>query len=217
MLFWKTPEPINIMAEFDEKAATWDDDPIRVKRVESIAESLANILDLSAIDQAMEYGSGTGLLSFSLKDRLANVVLMDESRGMTEMAIKKGEVYQVDHFKPIQYDILKQPLPNLRFDLIYTLLTMHHVEETGTILAKFQQLLNQNGYLAIIDLDKEDGSFHEGKFHGHNGFDRFELENQLKHVGLQPTCYEVCYNIKKETESGFKNYPLFLLISQKKV
>lgn len=203
------------MAEFDQKAATWDDNPVRVERAESIATSLANTIDLSTINLAMEYGSGTGLLSFALKDQLANVVLMDESQKMTDIAIEKCGANNVSHFKPLMYDLLKQPLPEYRFDLIFILLTLHHIQETDLILEKFQQLLNPNGYLAIIDLEKEDGSFHEHNNHFHNGFEHAVLENQLKNNGLKPISYEVCYELERDYDDGKQKYPMFLLVSQK--
>jgi len=203
------------MAEFDQKAATWDDNPARVDRAKSIATSLANTIDLSSVKLAMEYGSGTGLLSFALKDNLANIVLMDESQRMIDVANEKCAANNVSHFQPMMYDLLKQPLPEYRFDLIFTLLTLHHIQETGLILDKFHELLNPNGYLAIIDLEKEDGSFHEHNNHFHNGFERNEIENQLKYNGLEPITYEVCYELERDYDEGKQKYPLFLLVSQK--
>ena len=203
------------MAEFDEKAATWDDDHVRVDRAESIAASLASTIDLSTIKLAMEYGSGTGLLSFALKDKLANIVLMDESQSMIDMAREKCVAKDVSHLKPLVYDLLKQPPPDYKFDLIFILLTLHHIQETDLILEKFHELLNPNGYLAIIDLEKEDGSFHERNNHFHNGFERNDLQNQLRHNGLEPISYEVCYELARDYDEGTQKYPLFLLVSQK--
>ena len=202
------------MADFDEKAATWDDDPVRVDRAEAIANFMANRIDLSLMKQAMEYGSGTGLLSFALKDRLANIVLMDESQNMIDIAKEKCEAINISHFKPLKYDLLKQPLPKNKFDLIFILLTLHHIKDTGAILAKFQQLLNQHGYLAIIDLEKEDGSFHEHNHHFHNGFERAALEDKLVQSGLTPVSYEVCYELQRDYDEEKQKYPLFLLVSQ---
>lgn len=204
------------MAEFDQKAATWDDDPDKVKRAISIAGSIANSIDLSTIKSAMEYGSGTGLLSFALNDRLAEIVLMDESRSMTDVARAKCLEKDVNHVNPIQYDLLKQPLPDYKFDLIFILLTLHHISDTTAILDKFQQLLKPDGYLAIIDLEEEDGSFHEDEFHGHNGFNRKSLEELLEAHGLKPVSYEVCYELERETDDDKVKYPLFLLVSKKK-
>jgi ubiquinone/menaquinone biosynthesis C-methylase UbiE len=202
------------MAEFDKKAATWDDDPIRVERAESIAESIADGIDLSQIEKAMEYGSGTGLLSFALKDQLKSIVLLDESEAMTEVAMEKCKVGKVDHLEPVHYDLIMQPLLETRFDLIITLLTLHHIKDTEEILRKFQQLLNPNGYLAIIDLDAEDGSFHEHQNYYHDGFERAELEKKLLASGLVPIKYEICYNLERDYQSNRRKYPLFLMISQ---
>lgn len=203
------------MAEFDAKAATWDDDPVRVDRAEAIADSMANTIDLSSLKQAMEYGSGTGLLSFALKDRLASIVLMDESQSMIDIAIEKCAANNVSHFKPLKYDLLKQPLPEYKFDLIFILLTLHHIQDTNLILQKFHDLLKPNGYLAIIDLEKEDGSFHEQNNHFHNGFERAELESKLVQTGLRPITYGVCYELERDYDDVKQKYPLFLLVSQK--
>ena len=94
------------MADFDKKAATWDNDPAKVNRAESIADSLSNNINMSSIKLAMEYGSGTGLLSFALKDRLAEIVLMDESAAMIHVARAKCLAKNVKHLNPIQYDLL---------------------------------------------------------------------------------------------------------------
>jgi ubiquinone/menaquinone biosynthesis C-methylase UbiE len=204
------------VAEFDQRAATWDDDPAKVNRAVSIADSLSNKIDLSTIKMALEYGSGTGLLCFALKDRLTEIVLMDESAAMIDVARAKCTEKNVKHLNPIQYDLLKRPLPDFKFDLIFILLTLHHISDTSAIINKFQQLLNRDGYLAIIDLVEEDGSFHQDEFHGHNGFDRQRLETLISAQGLRPLSYEVCYELERDTDEGVVKYPLFLLVSQKK-
>lgn len=60
------------------------------------------------------------------------------------------------------------------------------------MIKTFYSMLNKDGIL-IIDLDKEDGSFHMDTkdFSGHNGFEHKYMENILKSVGL--------FNIKSET------------------
>ena len=203
-------------AEFDEKAATWDEDPIRVKRAEVIANILKSRIDLSKMNSALEYGSGTGLLSFALKDDLRAVTLMDESAEMIRIASQKAQQLQANHFKARQYNLMKDPLPQEKFDLIYILLTLHHVLDYERLLAKFADLLKRNGYLAIIDLEKEDGSFHDGEFYGHKGFDKCLLRGNLEEAGFSFENYEVCYELEKTDEDGkIKSYPLFLLIAKK--
>ena len=202
--------------EFDEKASSWDDDPKRVRRAEIIGEFLKSRIKLEAIDQALEYGSGTGLLSFSMQDDLKRVVLMDESGEMTRIANEKAKRLSAPHFKAIQYDLMKDPLPEDHYDLIYILLTLHHVGDYQGLVKKFAQLLNPGGYLAIIDLEKEDGSFHEGEFHGHKGFEKPVLETVILESGLRVVSYEVCYELEKTDEHGnTRTYPLFMSIAVK--
>jgi len=204
------------MTLFDEQAATWDDDPGHVERAKIIAEKLKKALGKFPAKSVLEYGSGTGQLSFMLKDDFQEITLMDESVKMTKVSIQKCKDKNSENLHPVTYDLIINPLPDERYDLIYTLLTLHHIENTEIIFSKFNQLLNPGGTLVLIDLEKEDGSFHDYEFHGHLGFDREPLEEKLKIAGLTPVHYEVCYSIEKELGDGRKrDYPLFLLVAKK--
>jgi predicted TPR repeat methyltransferase len=203
------------MKEFDEKAATWDDDPKKVDRALKIGKAIKQYFKGQSFEKGLEYGSGTGLLGFELSNMVKEITLMDQSSEMIKIAKKK----QSPSFKKItalQYDLLTDPLPNEKYDFIVTLLTMHHIEDTETILRKFNALLNDGGILAIIDLEKEDGSFHDYDFDGHLGFDKEVLESQLIEADLKPTDYFTIYTIKKESrETDIKEYPLFISIAEK--
>lgn len=204
------------MNEFDELATTWDDKPSRVERAASIAQNMREVLDLGAFQNALEYGSGTGLLSFALKDDLKRITLMDESVEMTKVAIEKCRQSQIKHLHPIRMDLMIEEYhPESKFDLIFILLTLHHIHDTEGILSRFKHLMAPNGVLAIIDLETEDGSFHDKEFHGHLGFDRKDLEEKVKKAGFQPFHYDVIYEIEKGEEGeDKKSYPLFLMMAQ---
>ena len=204
------------MSQFDDKAATWDDDPDHLKRARIIAKRLVKAIGKPDVESALEYGSGTGLLSFELRNEYPKIMLMDESANMTKVAMQKCNDLKVNNLFPIKYDLMRNPLHFGRYDLIYSQLVLHHIENIETILKKFYQLLNPDGLLVLIDLEKEDGSFHDYEFHGHLGFERKALEKKLKKTGLSPVHYEVCYTIEKESEKGkMKSYPLFLMVSRK--
>jgi len=203
------------MSEFDEKAATWDDYPDRIKRAEVIASRLASAVNLTVIKTAMEYGSGTGLMSFALKDDIREITLMDDSAEMTKVARQKIIDQKVTNLIAVHGDLLEGPLRNERFDFIFIVLTLHHIGDVEELLRKFHNLLSPKGQLAIIDLEKEDGSFHDGPFHGHKGFERTDLESKLRGVGFVPDHYEICYQIEKETEGSITKYPVFLMVAEK--
>ena len=164
----------------------------------------------------MEYGSGTGLLSFALKDVLPSITLMDSSIEMTKEAQRKVDEQKIESLRPLQYDMLTQELPQDTYDLIYILQTLHHIEDTDLFLTKSSQLLNPGGNLVIIDLVKEDGSFHEDEFHGHKGFAQTDLEAKMQRAGFETSHYGICHIIEKELEdNSIKEYPLFMMVGKK--
>ncbi len=204
------------MSEFDKKAADWDKNHDHSTRAQKLADYLATQVDLSEVKTAMEYGSGTGLLSFALKNKIPSIELMDSSIEMTKAAKRKVEEQGIKSLHPIQYDMMTQELPRTRYDLIFILQTLHHIDDTTGFVQKSTELLNPNGHLVIIDLVKEDGSFHEDEFHGHKGFVQAELEQKLIDSGLTPIHYGVCHTIEKKLEDGsIKEYPLFMMVGKK--
>jgi len=203
------------MSEFDDKAAKWDEDPTKTERARIFAEIIRNNVDLSKVEMALEYGSGTGLLSFALAHDLHDITLMDESREMTKITNDKCERLDIRHFHPIKYDLIEDELPEHKFELIYTAMTMHHVDDTNAILKKFNEVLNPGGHIVLIDLVTEDGSFHNFEFDGHLGFNKEELETKLEANGFTSTSYEIAYTVTAERNGEMRDYPIFLLVAKK--
>ena len=159
----------------------------------------------------MEYGAGTALLSFILKDQFNNITLMDNSREMTMVATGKIASENATNMKPFLFDLEKEEFDG-KFDIIYSQMVMHHVRDVNAMFEKFRKLLNPGGYLAIADLYPEDGSFHGEGFGGHLGFDVEILAVDLKNLGFTNILHHECYILKKEDEAGnIKAYPIFLL------
>ena len=121
----------------------------------------------------------------------------------------------IKNFKPLLLDLLEDNLSIGTFNVIFTLMTLHHMPNLNKILTIFNSLLKTDGYLCIADLVKEDGSFHHEHpdFDGHNGFDKNELSEFLSKNGFTIEYYNICFEIVKETEN--KTYPLFLMICKK--
>ncbi len=200
---------------FDEKAREWDRNPLRVERARAVAEALRQQIPLHRQMKALEYGCGTGLLSFELRADLGEILLADRSVGMLEVLREKIEAVQAHHLFPIQLDLLTDPLPPQRFGLIYSLMTLHHIPDTQRILSLFYQLLEPGGYLAIADLDKEDGTFHKEPFEGHLGFDRQALADLAEAVGFQVLGFETVYEMVKVVEERQRAYPIFLMTARR--
>ncbi|WP_238885271.1 class I SAM-dependent methyltransferase [Clostridium sp. YIM B02551] len=201
---------------FDEYARNWDTD-IRIKRAKVISNEIIKSLDIKEGLRAMEFGCGTGLISFNIYDKFKNVILVDSSQGMIDIVKDKIIRYEVTNMIPYKIDILNEEFELKNFDVIFSSMVLHHVEDISKITKKFYELLNTLGTLCIIDLDKEDGSFHrnEPHFKGHNGFDQEELKNILIKIGFRDVEIKTFYRDKKVIDDKEFGYSLFLLKARK--
>ena len=200
------------MTDFDTSAKDWDEIPIRAERAGAVAEAIREQVSLSPTMTALEYGCGTGLLSFALQPFLGPITLADSSTGMLEVLKEKVAANGARNMTPLKLDLAVDPLPMERFDLVFTLMTLHHIPDTADILNKFFSLLESSGSLCIADLDKEDGSFHDYDFGGHNGFDRQQLKELLLQIGFVNVRFTTPFAMKKAA----RVYPLFLVVAEKK-
>jgi SAM-dependent methyltransferase len=99
-----------------------------------------------------------------------------------------------------------------RFDLLLSLLVLHHVEDTAAAFGAMHALLAPGGRIAVADLDTEDGSFHSAEAEGihHHGFDRGELGHRATAAGFVDVAFRTATTIEDEG----RRYPLFLLTAR---
>ena len=203
------------MSEFDQRARDWDNDPSKWARAEAVADGIRAAVPLRPAMTALEYGCGTGLLSFALHRDLGRITLADSSPGMLQVLAEKIRAAGLDTMTPIRLDLAIDPLPADRFGLVCTMMTMHHVADVAAILRQFHALLADGGYLCIADLDREDGSFHGPGFDGHHGFERTELAAMTEAAGFQPPLFATVFTMDKATDGVTRQYPVFLMTAQK--
>ncbi len=205
------------MTNFDERAKDWDSDPDKVERARVVAEAIRRAIPLSTEMNALEYGCGTGLLSFALQSDLGQITLADTSQGMLDVLSEKIDSADVTNMHPVRLDLASDPLPAERYDLTYSLMTLHHLHDVNDMLVKFCDLLAPKGYLLVADLDKEDGSFHtDGTTDVHLGFDRDELRKIVENIGFENVSFSTAYEIKKKIGNDEKTFPVFLMTAQKR-
>ena len=106
------------MNEFDQKAAQWDAKPVRVERALAVADSIKAAVPLSPHMTALEYGCGTGLVSFALQSQLGHITLADSSTGMLTVLQEKIATGNIQNMTPLQLDLITDPLPAERYQLI---------------------------------------------------------------------------------------------------
>lgn len=203
------------MNPFDAKAVTWDQDPLKVERALSVGQAIADAIPLAG-QRILEYGCGTGLLGFALQAQAAHVTMADTSEGMLEILRQKIEMAGAVNLSAVRLDLLADPLPAGPFGVICSLMTLHHIPDTNGILRAFHRVLAPGGWVALSDLDAEDGSFHGPEVVDvHLGFDRIRLGRQLAEAGFRAIQFTTPYRIQRPSEGLIRQFPLFLAVAQK--
>lgn len=129
------------MENFAELALTWDDDPRRIERAKTVAaEIIKSIPDLSQ-KSGFEYGCGTGLLSFYLQPYLKHITLGDNSDGMLAILKQKIQNANIENMQPFKVDLAIDKIPDIKSDLVYALMTMHHIENIDEVIQAFYKIL----------------------------------------------------------------------------
>jgi len=203
------------MNDFDQRAPTYDDNPMRSERARAVAEGIRAGVALHPGMTALEYGCGTGLLSFALQPYLGHITLADSSSGMLGVVAEKIAASGSPNLTPLQLDLARDPLPPMRVELIYTLLALHHILETGLVLERFYALLESPGILCVADLDSEDGHFHGPGFIGHTGFERGDFAAMVEKAGFRNPRFTTVYRSPRVVEGVTRYYPVFLMIAEK--
>jgi len=196
---------------FDKQAAQWDDNPLRIKRTQAIADFICEKIPLNKQFAVLDYGCGTGLLGFLLADKAASVCCADVSDGMLAEVRKKITIGNVKNIEAVNFDVIKDKPLNKSFDLIVSAMAMHHIPEALTALTKLVDMLKPGGWLAIADLCAEDGSFHTGGETVHNGLEPQEIKKHFEAAGISSPASQNIFEIDKNN----RTYPVFCVYGRK--
>jgi ubiquinone/menaquinone biosynthesis C-methylase UbiE len=199
------------VSSFDDRAATWDQDASKVARAAALAAAIEDAIDLDPAASLLEYGAGTGLVSQHLRGSVGSITLADRSRGMLEVLHAKVAEGIFPNGRVWELDLAEQPAPAERFDLVVTAMTLHHIPDLGPVLRSFADLVREGGHVCVVDLEREDGSFHGAGFDGHDGLDRDVLADGLRSAGFEDIGFSPCYRM---TKNG-REYDLFLATARR--
>ena len=202
---------MDAMSTFDQKAGDWDT-PERRERTAAIADIVRAHVPLSPSMRAIDIGAGTGLLGLELAADVGSMVLAEPSQGMLAVARQKLAADGPGNVTAIPFDIRPRSPEGAPFDLAVSLLVLHHVEDTPVALRAIHDMLAPDGRIALLDLDAEDGTFHDDPegIH-HHGFDQAALRATAASAGFR----DVETRIVSEIDRDGRLFPLFLLTAQR--
>lgn len=205
-------EILNSMAvdNFAHKSKSWDMNSKRVKNAKGIADGIISGIELKPTMKIMDFGAGTGLLSYFVAPLVDTIVAVDNSPSMLEKFKEKESEFDCKT-KILELDLSTTTVDE-RFDGIISSMTIHHLEDIKALFQKFYNMLEEDGFIAIADLDSEDGTFHSdntGVFHF--GFEREALEKIAIEVGFKNIRFELASTINKPHCS----FTVFLMLANK--
>ena len=204
---------------FDKAASSWDEVPERVEMAKHFATAIEDIVPLDLKMRVMDFGCGTGNVAVRLSPLVGTITAVDSSTGMISMLEKKLAGSDLKNIKPFLAEFDEDNFRNASFDLIYSCMTFHHIEDIEHVLRLFYKMLNPCGYLVLIDLAKEDGSFHDDNTGVvHFGFDPELLNHTLDEIGFTDIYSRTAYTRVKTLPSGIsREYPIFLITGMKSI
>jgi SAM-dependent methyltransferase len=203
--------------DFDREAASWDENPARVRLANDVADAIRSEISLDLDMDVLDFGCGTGLVTLRLQPSVRSVTGADSSRGMLDILSAKIARQNLGNVRtlclaPERIETLPGP-----YHLIVSSMTFHHLPDVRPLLDLFYRSIAPGGYLAIADLDAEGGMFHgssEGVFHP--GFEREELRHAFTGAGFEAIRDTTAAEIVKPDSSGvMRRFSVFLITGRK--
>ncbi|MGB3751957.1 MAG: class I SAM-dependent methyltransferase [Arcobacteraceae bacterium] len=198
---------------FAHKARDYEENSKRVSNVQNIADGILKNISYTKQMHIIDFGSGTGLLAQEIAPYVQKITAVDMSTAMNEVLQGKVSTFPCD-LEVLKLDIMDEKSSQTLQDIdgIISSMTIHHLKDTEALLQKFYTLLNENGTIALADLETEAGDFHTDDTGVHHfGFDKDEFLGIAKKVGFR--------DLKIETISVASkphgDFPIFLLTGKK--
>ena len=204
--------------DFDKEAASWDENPARVKLADDIAHAISEQIVLTPEMDIMDFGCGTGLLALRLQPLVRSVTGVDSSQGMLDIFNAKIAKLKLNNVKTVLVDLDKGDVLTGNYDLVLSNMTLHHIKELEPLFAQFYKVIAPGGYLCISDLDLDGGQFHEdntGVFHF--GFDRAALQEVFVEAGFVDVRNISAAEMLKPSKTGeMRRFSIFLMVGRKR-
>jgi ubiquinone/menaquinone biosynthesis C-methylase UbiE len=183
----------------------------------AVGEAIGRAIPFQPGWRALDYGAGTGLLSLNLQPRVASMVAVDTSTGMLEKLMQKLAAAAISNVQTRHWDLEAKPFPEAGFDLVVSSMTLHHLRNVPLVLSRLADILRPGAWLAVADLDSEDGSFHgQADDVFHHGFERGQIAGWLTNARLRWVSVSDAHSMSKPSSTGqVRSYGIFVAVGQK--
>jgi ubiquinone/menaquinone biosynthesis C-methylase UbiE len=203
----------SVKERFDRVAAAWDANPGRSILAQAVVAAIRKTLPLRCDMNVMDFGAGTGLVTLGLLPHVARLTAADASGEMVRVLEEKLKAHRIANVSTLCCDISQAALPVAEYDLIVSSMVLHHLRDVPAVLQRLRPCLRPGGWIALADLDAEDGTFHPdptGVYH--HGFDRAQICRWLQAAGFTETRSDEAHRmVRSATDGQIREYPIFLV------
>ena len=205
--------------DFDSMAASWDQEPRRVKLASDIVGAIIDEVDITPDMDALDFGCGTGLVTLPLQPLVQSMTAIDGSQRMMDVLREKIRVKNLTNVSTRILAIEKGDVLEGCHHLIVSSMTLHHIKDTKALLDQFYKVALPSGYLCIADLDLDGGLFHSDNTGVmHFGFDRDQLKRLFIEAGFENVRHRTAAKMTKAVHGDkLVEFTVFLMIGRKAV
>ncbi len=196
---------------FAVRADEYDRTDYRLNYVDAMAQSILENVELAPGMKVVDFGAGTGLLSERIAPYVQEILAIDVSPSMIDKLRAKQESFPC-RLEIRQMDLCQEPFEEGPVDGIISSMTLHHIEDPVALFRIFYDMLKPEAFLALCDIDTEDGSFHTiDTGVKHYGFEREHIGKWAESAGFVDVKVQDSAVIVKD----HGEYPAFLLTAYK--
>lgn len=176
-------------SKFNQIAQNYDNDE-RIKLAEIISLEVNTLLENQPYQSLLDYGGGTGLVTFNIEHHFNHITILDASTKMVEICDTKIQKLSKKHIEAIKGDALasNQTIVDQSYDVIILSLVLLHSGNYKELLQRLTAYLKKDGLIIIVDFDKNKNVYHPKVY---NGFAQDDISSELFKLGLS--------NIKVQT------------------
>ena len=172
-------------AYFAANAHQWD--ALRALQVpdREVEQTLLDLLDLSATDDFLDIGTGTGRMLEVIGPHVRRGVGIDRSRDMLAIARVNLDRARLRNCLARQGDMYALPFTGPEFDLVLLHQVLHYADRPAEVVAEAARVIRPGGRLIIVDVAPHDlESLRRDHAHRRLGFAEAEVNEWLSRAGL---------------------------------
>lgn len=156
-----------------------------------------------------DFGCGTGRLSQLIAPHCREVLAVDNSEAMVDIARQRLQSH--DNVQVIHAPLQNLPIAARRCHVVLLSLVLHYIAEPGVALHAIARVMAPHGRLVIADVQPHDRHEYRGEMgHVWLGFSEAQLGDWLHEAGFEDMRY-----LPLPAEATAKGPPLFISVSER--